>query len=129
MFSGRPGQDAITEAHGLYQSGVSTADFGGVHVAISVLLQRAIIASKNKSGKDDAFVAPRPGFQIADVITRVRSIADDQKLVARTHALESFNDQVGIVLGFQPRNIEHVTVWFHPPARTDGSIRRSISAP
>jgi hypothetical protein len=54
----RQRKHAIAEAHRLEQCGVRAADFGSVHITISVLLQRAIILPKNKSREDDR-LSPR----------------------------------------------------------------------
>src|SRR5205085_5172473 len=74
-------QHAVAESHRLEQRWMRAANFRGVHVAIGVLLQRTIIASKNKTGKNDATIASRASLEIVDVFSGVRRVADDQKFV------------------------------------------------
>ena len=63
---------------------MSAANFRRVNVAISVLLERAIILSKDKTGEDDSFIPTCPGFQTTDVLLGIRRVANYEKPVSRS---------------------------------------------
>ena len=56
---------------------IAAADLCRVNVAVSVLLQHAIILAEDEAREDDALVSACAGAQLLDVIVRVGSIADD----------------------------------------------------
>ena len=115
IFRRGQSEHAVAETHCFEQRRVRAADFGGVNVAVSVLLQGAVVLTKNKSGEDDALVAAGSGLEIADVVVRVRGVADDQEPVRRPHFLECFDDQMRVVFRFQARDIQHITIRLDAP--------------
>src|SRR5262249_7210080 len=97
------------------------ADLSRMDIAVRVLLQSPIVAAKNESGEDDSLVPTSTLFETLNVVTGVRRIADNQQLVRRTHALESFDDHLRTVLRLEPRNVKHVAIGLDAPA-TDRRI-------
>lgn len=108
-------QHAVAVAHRFEERGVRAADFRGVDVAISVLLQRAVGVAEDETREDDATVASRARAQLFDVLVRVGRIADDDELVRSAHALEGFYDEPRVVLRFKARDVEHVAVRLDTP--------------
>src|SRR5439155_19182945 len=92
------------------------ADFGGMNVAVSVLLQGAIVTAEHKAGEDDPSIAARARLQIVDVLACVRSIANDQEFVRGADPLERFDYQVCVVLRLKAGNVKHVAVRLDAPA-------------
>src|SRR5438067_2429693 len=95
---------------------MGAAHFGCVDVAISILLQRAIIPTEYKAGEDDALVTTGARFEIVNILPRIRRIAHNQKLMRSADALECFDYQMRIVFRLQPRNIKDIAIRFDAPS-------------
>ena len=54
-------------------------NFGGVHIAVSILLQSPIILTKNEACKDDSFVSPGTRLKVLYVLMGIRRIPNNQK--------------------------------------------------
>src|SRR6476660_3529371 len=89
--------------------------FGGMHIAISILLERAIILPKDKTGKNNSLVAASACFQVLDVIVCIWRVADYQQTISGAHLFESFNNESGIILRLKTRDIQNIAVWLCAP--------------
>ena len=78
------------------------ADFCGVNVAVGVLLESSIILTKHKTGKDNSFIAARPGLQTVDVVFRIRRITHDQQTVSSPDFLKCLDHEMCVVLRLEP---------------------------
>src|SRR5215212_401628 len=94
---------------------MSAAYFRRVNIAVRILLERAVILPKNKTGEDNSLIAARASLQTIDVLLRVRRITDDQQAISSSHFLECLNDEVSIVFRFEPRYIQNISIWLHSP--------------
>src|SRR5690242_21605114 len=94
---------------------MSAADFGRMNVAIRILLECAVVLAKDEASEDDSLVAASTGFQTVDVLLGVRRIADNQQAVSSANFFERLDDQVSIVLRFEPRNVQDIPVWLDSP--------------
>src|ERR1700687_3906966 len=74
------------------------------------------MAAKDKASEDNSSISAGPRFEVLDVLASIGSIADNQKFVRGLNALESFDHQVRVVLGFQTRDVEHVPVRLYAPS-------------
>src|SRR6185503_7236173 len=106
---------------------MSAADFRRMYVAVSILLEGAIILPKNKAGEDDSLVPTCASFQTADVLLGIRCIAHNQKTVSRPNFLESLNYEMSIVFRLKPRDIQNIAIWLDPPLTHGLTIGPSLN--
>src|SRR5688500_18042472 len=91
------------------------ANFSRVHVAVSILLECAIVLAKDESGKNDSLITAGAGFQVRDVLFGVRCVANDQQAISGTDFFEGFDYEVRVVYGFESGDVEHVPVRLNAP--------------
>ena len=82
---------------------------------------------QNKTRKIDSLVSARACFQIVDVLARIRRVADDQQTIRSSDFLESLNHKMRIVLRFETRDIEHISIWLNSPVSHGSTIRPAFN--
>src|SRR2546428_14098182 len=83
-------------------------DFGRVNVAVGVLLQRAIIFSKDKAKKLDAPILG--ALKLRNILLGIRRPSNnDEGQIGRDFFI-SLNHEVSIVLGLQSADVEDVAI-------------------
>src|SRR5437868_994911 len=82
------------------------ADFCRLNVDIGVRLQFAVSGSINCSGKTNSRIAG--GFQLLDVLWRIRGVTDDKQQLPGLNLLKRLNHDVGIVLRLEAAHIKKV---------------------
>src|SRR6185369_12025961 len=120
-------EDAVSITHRFEQRGVSAADFGCMNVAIRVLLERAVILTKHKTGEDDALVSARTRLQAVDVLLGVRRVANYQQPVGSAHLLKSFDHEMSVVLRLETGDVQDVPVWLNAPFAHELAIRAALN--
>jgi hypothetical protein len=94
---------------------MGSAHFRGVDIAVSILLKRFVIPSEYKPGEDDSWIIRGMFLQVCNVMFRVRRVPHDEQLVRSSHSLECLDDKVRIILGFEARDIQYITIWLDTP--------------
>ena len=99
---------AIAGAHGFDQRRVSSTNFSGMHVAVRVLLQRAIILTEDEPEELDARVLR--ALETGNVFPGIRRAANYNQRELCIDPFISLDDKVRVILGFKAADVKNVTI-------------------